>query len=236
MLSSWPSPSVLTLGCPRRALSRVHFVSPCSPFAPLPPPCIGTRLTHPWCRCAHLSGRCPSSSPMVPLPSSSRIGFCDGHASAQWTTSASACGWVSVTCDACSSHGPHRVPTGRHHRRRCLITHAQLAAAPVRALAPVPPCAQDLLRGRSIWYYLSIFFFSPYPRTVYCDSVIPSVCAGVMVHTALQSCARPQSSSSLPSTYLYALFFSFPSPFPFPPHLSSMTLILSFVKLVCSPG
>jgi hypothetical protein len=92
------------------------------------------------------------------------------------------------------------------------------------------------LRGRSIWYYLSIFFFSPYPRTVYCDSVIPSVCVGVMVHTALQSCARPQSSSSLPSAYLYALFFSFPSPFPFPPHLSSMTLILSFVKLVFSPG
>jgi hypothetical protein len=73
MVSSWPSPSVLTLGCPCHALSRVCFISPCPPLAPLPPPCIGTCLTHPWCHRARHSGRSLSLPLMARLPSSSRV-------------------------------------------------------------------------------------------------------------------------------------------------------------------
>jgi hypothetical protein len=75
------------------------------------------------------------------------------------------------------------------------------------------------------------FSFSSWFQTVYSDSATPTVRPGMMVHTALQSCARPQPSPSSVSAYLYALFSSFPSPLPFPPRLASVTLILHFLKL-----
>jgi hypothetical protein len=83
MLSSWLSSSVLTLRRPHRALSRVCFVSVCPPLAPLHPPYVGARLPRPCCCYPHPSGRCPSSSPMVPVPSSFAISFCDGRALAR---------------------------------------------------------------------------------------------------------------------------------------------------------
>jgi hypothetical protein len=129
------------------------------------------------------------------------------------TTSVSPCGWVGVMCTGC-------------------VTHPQLPAAPARAVAPVPLRARDLLHGRSIRYCLSPFFLSPHLQTVNSGGAIPSMCVGVMVHTDLRSCACPQPDSSLLSGYLYVIFFSFPSPFTFPPHLPSVAPILSFVKLV----
>jgi hypothetical protein len=78
----------------------------------------------------------------------------------RWTTSSSVCSWVGVTCDKCNSHGRQHAPAGHHHCLRYLITHAWLAAAPTRALPPVPPRGQELPHGRSIRYYLSLLFFS----------------------------------------------------------------------------
>jgi hypothetical protein len=76
------------------------------------------------------------------------------------------------------------------------------------------------------------FFLSPHPQIVNSDGATPSVHAGVTVHTDLRSCAHPPPNSSPRSGYLYVLFFTFPSPFPFPPHLPSIAFILSLVKLV----
>jgi hypothetical protein len=140
MLSLRSSPSVLTLGCPHRALSRVHFVRSCLPLAPLPLPYVGTRLPLSCCRRPHHSGRCPFSSPMAPALSSSAVGF---SAVERWlgqTTIVSPCGWVGVTCAGC-------------------VAHPRLPAVPAHAVAPVPPCARDLLHGRSIWYCLSLFSY-----------------------------------------------------------------------------
>jgi hypothetical protein len=75
--------SVLTLGRPRHALSRVRFIGPCPPLAPLPLTCISDRHSHPWCKRARRNGRRPFSSLMVHLPSSSMVGPCDGRASAR---------------------------------------------------------------------------------------------------------------------------------------------------------
>jgi hypothetical protein len=127
------------------------------------------------------------------------------------TTNISPCDWASVTCTGC-------------------VAHPQLPT-PARAIAPVPPRAWDLLHGRSIQYCLSLFFLSPHPQIVKSDGATPSVHAGVTVHTDLRSCAHPPPNSSPRSGYLYVLFFTFPSPFPFP-HLPSIAFILSLVKLV----
>jgi hypothetical protein len=83
MVPSWPSPSVLTLGHPCHALSRVRFIGPCPSLTPMPLTCVGSHLSRPWCRRARHNGRHPSSSPMVHLLSSSMISPCDGHASAR---------------------------------------------------------------------------------------------------------------------------------------------------------
>jgi hypothetical protein len=135
------------------------------------------------------------------------------------TTNISQCDWASVTCTGCIAHPQ-------------LPTPARQLPTPARAIAPVPPRARDLLHGRSIQYCLSLFFLSPHPQIVNSDGATPSVHAGVTVHTDLRSCAHPPPNSSPRSGYLYVLFFTFPSPFPFPPHLPSIAFILSLVKLV----
>jgi hypothetical protein len=148
MLSSRSSPSVLTLGRLRRALSRVCFIGSCPLLAPLPLPRADARLTHPWCRSACHSGRCLSSLLMVPLLLSSAVSFCDGCAPDR------------------ADHQCLGMWLGRCHMCR-FVAHARLAVAPMRALAPVPPRAWDLLRGRCIRYYPSLFFLSPHPQIVY---------------------------------------------------------------------
>jgi hypothetical protein len=99
-----PSPSVLILRRPTsfhgHVLSRVCCVGSCPPLAPLPLTCISGHLSRPWCPRARRSGRRPSSLPMVWLPSSSIVCPCDGVHRLRWTTNASPCGWVDVTCDA----------------------------------------------------------------------------------------------------------------------------------------
>jgi hypothetical protein len=83
MLSSRSSPSVLTLWRPRCALSSICFIGLCQPLTPLPLPCVGTRLPCPCCRRPHHGGCCLSSLPMVPVPSSSTVNFCNGRALAR---------------------------------------------------------------------------------------------------------------------------------------------------------
>jgi hypothetical protein len=230
MVSSRSSPLVLILGCPRRALSRVRFVSPCPPLAPLPPPCVGAYLTRPWCPRAHRSGRCTSSSLMVPLPSSSMVGFCDGRALVR------------------ADNQRLNVRLGWHH-----VWRVQLARSPSPGLSRRPclascnTCASScsdptVWSGPSqleIYLVLSIpLFLLALAAKVYNNSAIPSVYAGVTVHTALQSCVCPQSSSWPSSAYLYVCFFSFPSPFPFPSHLpawlsSFLSWSLCFLQVNC---
>jgi hypothetical protein len=217
MLSLRLSLSVLTPWCPHCVLSRVRFVGPCPPPAPLPPPCVNARLPCPCCHCPRRSGRCSSSSSMVPVPPSSTVGFCDGRALARRTTSVSPCGWAGVTCVDC-------------------VVHRRLPAASACVVASVPSRARDLLYGRSIRYCLSLFFLSPHPQIVNSDGATPFLRAGVTVHTDLGSCSRPRPDSSPSSGYLYVLFFSFSSPFLFPPHLPRVAPILSLVKLVFFPG
>jgi hypothetical protein len=167
MVSLQPSPSVLILGHPHRALSRFHFISPCPSLAPLPLPCIGARLTRPWCPRAHHSGRCPSSSSMVPLSSSSTVGFCNRHAPA----------WVD--------HQRLGVRLGRHH-----MQHVQLArssacahrASPLLVLSRPPhsagygTCAYScsgptVWSGPSSWEIYLVLSISPFLLTVAANSL-----------------------------------------------------------------
>jgi hypothetical protein len=216
MLSLWSSPSVLTLGCPHRALSRVHFVRPCLPLAPLPLPYVGTRLPLSCCRRPHHSGRCPFSSPMAPALSSSAVGFSDGRALARANHHR-----LAVRLGRCYMRRLHRPPSTACGTCACCCSGSTVCSGP---------------SPWEIYLVLSIpFFLSHHPQTVKSDGAIPFVRAGVMVHTDLRSCARPQLDSS-PLGYLYVLLFSFSSPFPFPPHLPSVAPILSFVKLVFFSG
>jgi hypothetical protein len=139
MLSSRSSPSVLTLGCPHHSLSRVCFVEPCLPLALLLLPWVTCHLPHPCYHRPHRSARCLPSSSMVPVPSSSTVGFCDERALAR------------------ANHQCLTVRLGRRHV--CRLRHPPSAACGTYACYCFSPTTCSGPSPWEIYPVLSIPFF-----------------------------------------------------------------------------